>query len=510
MKIDGFFYTKIMANQVDSLQIYAPENSNYVYVKFPLDNFARPFPKADVKVKPLNLDVGSEQYEFYGPAFSVGKQVLLSNITDQNDGAYTVESFTTFYEQNTGAGFKQPSGGGGSINSVTGPDVTGTATDRVVNRSPDFLENVIVVTQANVSTTLGGTIDSSKQYFIDGIIDCSGVSIEIPSTGITLNGYNFNQSALVCADDNYTMFTSPVGGSGDILGTNYAISVTGTNSKVYDLVNLSGLNAFEFAFVNYTDCTSLGSIAGYRQGLEEGTGRFGGRPQLELIGNWAGGYRITTSIVRILDDGIPTEYSLFKAGTGLVFNSRFLTDINCDLPVNVNFSDFSSANFAAPSLLQLRGAILSRNGVVDAMANNFFPNIDHTSLQSLWMENVGIRNTHVGGVLECTSETETVISTINTFEPLLGTFTANDLQHFSFVSGTALQHDGNTPVEFEVRGEMLIEGPSNNDITLRLMLQTGIDPAVEVDRIQRTVNNLQGGRDVAIFNFSFNPIINQA
>ena len=56
------------------------------------------------------------------------------------------------------------------------------------------------------------------------------------------------------------------------------------------------LNAFEFTRVNYINCTSLGDIYDYRQGLESGTGRFGGSPSLTLHGVWVGGYRITTSV----------------------------------------------------------------------------------------------------------------------------------------------------------------------------------------------------------------------
>ena len=99
-----------------------------------------------------------------------------------------------------------------------------------------LLEKRIVVNQGNVATTLGGTIDSTVEYFIDGILDLTGVSIEVPATGIYIRGYNFDISQLVCTDDTYTMFTSPIGGSGNILFDDIAIEVSGINSKVYDLI----------------------------------------------------------------------------------------------------------------------------------------------------------------------------------------------------------------------------------------------------------------------------------
>ena len=69
------------------------------------------------------------------------------------------------------------------------------------------LDNRVIVTQAS---DFGG-IDSTKEYFLDGIIDFTGtgVSIEIPSGGIYITGYNFDTSGLKCTDAAFTLFTSP-------------------------------------------------------------------------------------------------------------------------------------------------------------------------------------------------------------------------------------------------------------------------------------------------------------
>ena len=92
------------------------------------------------------------------------------------------------------------------------------------DEGPD-LSNRIIVTQASDF----GVIDSTKEYFLDGIIDMGGVSIEVPSGGIYISGFNFNLSKLIDSTSSYTMFTSPVGGSGDVLFMDFAIEVTGTN-----------------------------------------------------------------------------------------------------------------------------------------------------------------------------------------------------------------------------------------------------------------------------------------
>jgi len=171
-------------------------------------------------------------------------------------------------------------------------DINKNATATINATLAGNLTNRIIVNQAS---DLAGTLDSTKQYFINGIIDMGSQSIEVPSGGVTLTGYSFDLSRLTSSEAAYTMFTSPAGGSGNVLGMDYAIEVTGAGSQVYDLVSDTGLEAFEFTRINYNNCSSLGSIDNYRQGLEIGTGRFGGKPELTLVGVWLGGYFIDTS-----------------------------------------------------------------------------------------------------------------------------------------------------------------------------------------------------------------------
>ena len=253
------------------------------------------------------------------------------------------------------------------------------------DEEPD-LSNRIVVTQASDF----GVIDSTKEYFLDGIIDMGGVSIEVPSGGIYISGFNFNLSKLIDSTSSYTMFTSPVGGSGDVLFMDFAIEVTGTTSEVYDLVSDTGFEAVEISRINFNNCTSLGTLDNYRQGLETGTGRFGGTPNLIFSGTWVGGYFIDTSIVRGLTNGV---YSLFEEGTAFSMASRFRSNQNIDIPADVSFFDFQPSNFVNPSTVQITDAIISRNGVFDAEDTNIIPNMDKGDLVSSWNGNKGIQNT---------------------------------------------------------------------------------------------------------------------
>ncbi|PHS60773.1 MAG: hypothetical protein COB12_12740 [Flavobacterium sp.] len=364
------------------------------------------------------------------------------------------------------------------------------------------LDNIVVVKQAS---DLAGTLVSTTDYFIDGIIDMGSQSIEVPAGGLNLSGYNFNVSQLVSTASSYTMFVSPIGGSGNLLGRDFSFDVSGASSQVYDLTGDTGFEAFELVRVNYNNCTSLGTITGYRQGLETGTGRFGGKPELTLAGTWLGGYFIDTSIVRSLTDG---AYTLFKAGAGFVMNSRFRSNQNIDLPASASFLDFAPANFTNPSTLQLESCIITRAGVSDAGDTNLTPNIAASDLESSWSSNNGLSNTFVGGQLSITSETLTTIGSAGVFVDLLGTYTASDLQHFDEPANGQLRHLGSSPREYKVSGQIVIDGGSNDVAALKIVIFRDATTSFEdAKTITRVINNLQGGRDVAYFVLDDNIVL---
>ncbi len=366
------------------------------------------------------------------------------------------------------------------------------------------LANRVAVTQA---AQLAGTLDSTKEYFIDGIVDMGSQTIEIPAGGLSLSGYNFDVSKLISSAAGYTMFTSPAGGSGNLIGKDYAIEVTGSGSEVYDITANTGVEAFEFARINYNNCSSLGTITGYRQGLEVGTGRFGGKPELTLEGTWIGGFFIDVSIVRGLVDG---AYSLFKAGAGFTMASRFRSNMNLDLPATASYVDFAAANFPNPSTLQLEDSIVTRNGITDASDTNLTPNIAASDLSSAWANNNGLDNTFVGGELVVSSETTTTISVIDTYVDLAGTFTAGDLQHFDSPSNGQLRHLGASPRDYKITGQLVLDGGANDVVNLKVVIFRDATTSFEDAKIStRVINNLQGGRNVGYYVYIDNIILNQ-
>tara|TARA_R110000850_G_C9996087_1_gene467975 strand:+ start:23431 stop:24711 length:1281 start_codon:yes stop_codon:yes gene_type:complete len=377
--------------------------------------------------------------------------------------------------------------------------------DKLFVRGFDIANNNVILVK--VASDLSGVLDSTKEYFIDGIIDMGTQSIEVPAGGLSLVGYNFNLSKLTSSEDNYTMFTSPVGGSGDLLGRDYAVEVTGASSKVYNIEDVDSSHAYEIARVNFNNCTSLGTIAKYRQGLEDGTGRFGGKPELTLDGAWSGGYLISVSIVRSLADG---SYSLYSAGASFTMASRFKTNQNIDLPASASITDFASANFINPSTLQLEDCIITRAGVFNAGDANLTPNIAASDLKSAWRLNNGLENTFTGGELDVTVEVATTITTQNVYVDLAGTYVASDLQHFDSPSSGQLRHLGTSPREYKILGELVLDSTANNEIDLKAVVFRSASTTFEDGKIvRRVINNLAGGRDVAFYTYIANIILDE-
>jgi hypothetical protein len=365
--------------------------------------------------------------------------------------------------------------------------------DAFIKTNSNTPDNVIVIKQASDF----GTIDSTKQYFLAANIDMGTTSIDLSGgKDISIRGADFNVSGLFSTEDNYTLFSGADAGNVNMF--DIGIDVSGANSKVYDLTGNTGFEAIELTRVNYNNCTSLGSLNTYRQGLEVGTGRFGGKPSLELIGNWVGGFRITTSIVRNIDDTMAD--ALFKAGTGLVMNSRFLTDINADLGTLAPLIDFAESNFTMFNSLQLIDCIITRNGVVDSEDTTIYPNINSGSSYSKFKNNVGLPNTYEGGVLELTTEAETTINTVDVFETLLGVYTASDLQHFDSPVNGQLRNISGSPVDFKIITYIVLQGGANDIITIRLRkFDFSTSTTSTIITQQATVNNFQGGTDRCTF-----------
>jgi len=388
-----------------------------------------------------------------------------------------------------------------SIVGGTGMTVTGATSTITLDAA--VASKVVIVT---TGSQLTGSLDSTKQYIIDGIINMTGLgTITVPAGGLSIRGHDFNISQLTSTTAGHVMFT----GTGSVNAVDVGLTVTGAGSSMYSLVGATGNEAIEMTRVNYNNCVSLGEIDGYRQGLETDTGRFGGNPSLTLSGAWSG-FRVTTSIVRSLDNAVATP--LFKAGTALTFSDRFLSDINADLGTLAAFTDFTTANFTNSSSFVLKGCLIKRNGVSNADDTTINTGITNADIASDWTGNQGIHNTFEGGRVDVTTAAATALSgvAIGAFLDLAGTFTASDLQHFDSPSNGQLRHLGVDPREYDFFGDIVIQGTAGDVIEVKVVKwDNSVSGFVDVMTQSREINNFTGSTDAAFFSLNNNAILDE-
>lgn len=357
-------------------------------------------------------------------------------------------------------------------------------------------DNLVVVKSVSDLSS----IDSSKVYLIDGVIAMGTTAIQIPSGGATIVGRGFDVSQLTSSSASHTLFTSPGGGSGNLTLRNIGITTSGTGSKVFALTANAGTESIEIRGVNFNNCTSLGYLDGYRQGLEIETGRFGGTPELEFRNAWAGGYRVSDSIAR----GMSAFTALFKAGTGLTFGGRFVSNMNADLPATGALIDFAPSNITNSESLVFEGAYITRSGTIDASDSTIYPNIDHTNVKSLWGDNVGLPKTAKHLKASVTSASATTVSLVSTYYALAGTFTVDDSIHCDMPSNGEFRNQYGQGFFF-IHGDLFIAGTASDEIDIRVTKSTddGATWPTVIDHSEREILNLTGANDLAIFNIGF-------
>lgn len=328
-----------------------------------------------------------------------------------------------------------------------------------------------------------------------------------PLGNLNIAGFGFGISLLFSSEDNYIMFESPVSGSGDVLMDKLAIAVGGLNSQVFALKSNDGQRAFELEKVNFNGCTSLGYIENYRQGLEVGTGRFGGNPELELRGAW-NGYRIATSITRGL--GVGFTGFLFKAGTGFTMNGSFSSDMNVDLGANGKLCDFAPANFLQTNVLRFKGMRVFRNGVYLVDYTTAVPNITPSDVACAWEDNIGLPNTVKGADISLNGDSVVTVLAANTYYDLTGTVVASRLSHVDNPAGWQLRNTSAIPVDYELKGQFVIAGTANDIADIKVVIYRAATTSfVDSKHVGRVINNNTGPRDVAYFDvfdqFTLNP-----
>lgn len=327
------------------------------------------------------------------------------------------------------------------------------------------------------------TIDSTKNYMIDGVVDMGSTPIIVPEGGISISGLNGarDTAKLISSADNYSMFISPDGGySGNVVLESCTIDVTGTNSQVFNLDNDENSGALDITGVNFgqspvTRTTSLGHLSNYRQLLLNNVGFIFINDGLTFNGAWTG-IAVLTSIAV----GFPSA-TLFKEGTSFtVGNVR--SDVNfLSVQSDSVLFDFDNANITDKGGFALSNV---RVGSDDAI-----PNITSNDVKTRFRNCQGFRNTYIGGQWTITSAATTNIAAANTPVKLAGTTTYNDLTHFTGDNSNEFVYIGDQNIEVEAKGVVSITGGNNDQISVFFRKWDDSASAyVDGPRVQATLN----------------------
>ena len=352
----------------------------------------------------------------------------------------------------------------------------------------------IVYTADDFDTPVRGDVT----YFIDGTVVLGSKKLIVGPDGLSIDGLGFGRSYLISSESSYSMIESDVGGSGDIELRGTSFIASGTSSEVFNINDHDGNSAIDILGCNFISCTSLGSIDGYRQFFADIIAAFSCADGLEFIGSWAGGAKLTNALVR----GAGTNFTMFKAGLGLTFSSRFFTDLNIDLPAGTtsSISDFAPSNFTKSNQFQMNAAQVTRAGSIDVEDAFYFPNISHSDIESLWRSNAGIKNTKVGGIWSTTSETATTVSSSATYYKLAGTTTYRNLIHISNTTDNAFVFDSEAQSQIDVFASLEITGTANDEISVKIRVWDDSASAyVDYAEITKPIINYPSATDRNVF-----------
>ena len=321
----------------------------------------------------------------------------------------------------------------------------------------DEMVSEIIVRNAS---QLSGTLDPTKAYRVDGVIDMGTTSIKVPEGGLTLLGIDFNISGLTSSADNHTMFVvDPAGAySGPLNLRSLFITDSGDLSQVFDLDNSESNNAVEASDCNFVSCTSLGELANYRQMFNQGVGWLRCVDGLTFSGNWAGGMTVLSSI--LISAGVTFNGTLFKAGTALSIAGSVSSDMNAlQLGDAGTLFDFAPSNIVSDGAFQMVGVRVNP-------ASTAFPNMPATSVKARFKACTGTRNTYVGTTGTVTTSAETTINTTDVYETMAGTITYTDLAWVLTFGTAGLEFNSDVETDFVLSGAASFTGANNSVLGL--------------------------------------------
>lgn len=389
-----------------------------------------------------------------------------------------------------------------TIDFATDVDLTGapysdfdtfvTWCDNELGKSSPQASGIIYVNQYNYLEKLSN-IEADKEYFFEEPVTFAQ-SITLDND-ITIRSYGTAIPRIIAGGE-FPIFTG--NSAGNIFMYNIAIDNSFINSSVFDLSFATGFESLQLIDVNFVNSDGLGELNNFRQVFYNTVAYIGGKPSLTLSGN-CGGVKITNFNGVNLSDTM-TE-PVFKAGSGLLFSSTFDAEGKIDLGSTAPLIDFSDVNILNDENLIFNNMTVSRNSVVNSTDTTIYPNIDQSSVKSLWVGNTGLPNTQKTISSRVTTEVITTVLLPNTYYDLLGTYTVLNQSHFNMpINGEFELLSGNG--FYNIQGFFILESTQNDVIDIRLVksIDGGITYPDEVYHRSGVINALSGARDVGFFN----------
>lgn len=234
---------------------------------------------------------------------------------------------------------------------------------------------------------IGRVLSSTTTYIIDGTLTLlSGEYIEVPPGGLTIAGYGFDVSIITKNVSGQSIFTSPVGGSGNFVTKD--IQYNSGLGSVFNIIDSDGSHAIELNDVNFQSCASLGTLNHYRQFTGTTCGIYGCNDGFTLEGSWNGFKIVNTNAF-----GFASTGTLIKKGVTTLFANRLYLDLNLSLPAGAKICDFDATNFSSDKLLQVVNCLVKVNGLIDPTTTaSTFPNITPFSTKAYFTNNIGLKN----------------------------------------------------------------------------------------------------------------------
>lgn len=315
----------------------------------------------------------------------------------------------------------------------------------------------------------GGGLRSDVVYELDGGIDFSGISILVPTNGITIHSLDLNIGGMTATDAGQTLFINEGAVAGSVFLRNMFVEVSGAGSQVFDLDNAGNGGAVECTDFNFVNCKSLGVLDNYRQGLWDSFATIACVDGLTMEGTWAGGFAILTSI--IVSSGTAFTGTLLKKGTSLVVNGSIRSDMNAlQLDASGAVCDFEPANIT-------NDANFLMNGVRVNPSSTAFPNMPASSVKAKFVTCTGTDNTFVGGQWTVTTEVATALGSesAGTFLKVAGTTTSSNLQWISAPASNKLVNLSSQPISVDVTFNISMAGTNNDVVTLKIVQYNSSD-----------------------------------